>query len=270
MEGTRVAKKEGGGKLPWIITGGVVCALAAAYLGLCAFAMGREAILPNVSVAGINVSNMTQEQAEKKVEDLLSQRGGDVTVNLNYWADGECLIQESLSGADVVVDVEESVRAARQVGHGSFFTAGPRLAGHMLGMSAQLPLVLPENEPAQEELIDRMKRAVADATEDHGYQIEGDRLVMTKGTPIPTVDWDGARTDVGESIQRAFQTLFDTELNKMNSGIDLSVSQNEAADPDFEAIHQEVYTEPKDAALDLENMEITDHAVGVDFDVRDL
>ena len=63
MEGQRVAKKEGGGKLPWIITGTVVGVLAAAYIGVCAWASGREAILPNVSVAGVVVSNMSAEQA---------------------------------------------------------------------------------------------------------------------------------------------------------------------------------------------------------------
>ena len=34
--------------------------------------------------------------------------------------------------------------------------------------------------------------------------------------------------------------------------------------------HRAVYTEPKDASLDLESMQITDHAVGVDFDVQQL
>ena len=34
MEGSRVAKKEGGSKLPWIIAGSVAGVLAAAYLGI--------------------------------------------------------------------------------------------------------------------------------------------------------------------------------------------------------------------------------------------
>ena len=38
MDGQRVDKSAGGGKLPWIITGTVVGLLAAAYLGTCAWA----------------------------------------------------------------------------------------------------------------------------------------------------------------------------------------------------------------------------------------
>ena len=78
MEGSRVAKGEGGGKLPWIIAGLVIGALAAAYLGLCAWAMSRNTILPNVSVAGIDVSNMTLEQAENAVRTAVEQRGEHV------------------------------------------------------------------------------------------------------------------------------------------------------------------------------------------------
>ena len=67
MEGRRLEKKEEGGgkKLPWIITGAVAGTLAAAYLGLCAWAVSRDTILPNVSVAGVDVSNLTVEQARQ-------------------------------------------------------------------------------------------------------------------------------------------------------------------------------------------------------------
>ena len=121
MEGQRIAKKEGGGgKLPWIITGSVVGVLAAAYIGTCAWASGRDAILPNVSVAGIDVSNMVVEQARSTVQSAVTERGKDITLTLSYED-----LEERLSGADVAVDVAESVRAARQIGHENFLPAGP-------------------------------------------------------------------------------------------------------------------------------------------------
>ena len=83
MEGQRVAKG-GGSKLPWIITGTVAALLAAAYLGVCAWASGKDAILPNVSVAGIDVSNMLVEQAQEKIEAAVDQRASDVILTLSY------------------------------------------------------------------------------------------------------------------------------------------------------------------------------------------
>ena len=100
MDGQRVAKKEGGGKLPWVITGAVVGLLAAAYIGTCAWASEKDASLPNVSVAGIDVSNMVVEQARSTVQSAVTERGKDITLTLSYED-----LEERRSGADVAVDV---------------------------------------------------------------------------------------------------------------------------------------------------------------------
>ena len=78
MDGQRIAKKEGGSKLPWIVTGVTVGVLAAAYIGLCAWAGSRQTILPNVTVAGVDVSNMTIDQAQAAVDAALRRAGGSV------------------------------------------------------------------------------------------------------------------------------------------------------------------------------------------------
>ena len=66
MDGQRIAKSEGSRKRGWIIAGAAASVLAAAYLTTCAWVSGKDAILPNVSVAGIDVSNMLVEQARAK------------------------------------------------------------------------------------------------------------------------------------------------------------------------------------------------------------
>lgn len=198
MDGQRVDKSAGGGKLPWIITGTVVGLLAAAYLGTCAWAAGRDTILPNVSVAGIDVSGMTSEQARATVEDTVARQGKDISLSLTYED-----LEEELDVSKLAVDAARSAQEAWNVGHDNFLTGGPRLVGHMLGMSSQLPLALPEEEPAQAELMERMEQAVSAAVEDHGYQVEGDQLVMTKGAPVTTVNWDDAKAQMEEKLQQA-------------------------------------------------------------------
>ena len=265
MDGQRVDKSAGGGKLPWIITGSVVGLLAAAYLGTCAWAAGRDTILPNVSVAGIDVSGMTSEQARAAVEDTVARQGKDISLSLTYED-----LEEELDVSKLAVDAARSAQEAWDVGHDNFLTGGPRLVGHMLGMSSQLPLALPEEEPAQAELMERMEQAVSAAAEDHGYQVEGDQLVMTKGAPVTTVNWEEAKDQMEEKLQQAFVERFSGKSDAVDATVALSATQSETQEPDFEAIHREVYAEPKDAALDLDSMEITDHTVGVDFNVDDL
>lgn len=265
MEGQRVDKSKGGSKLPLIISGAVVGVLAAAYLGVCAWASGRDVILPNVSVAGIDVSNLTVEQAKATIESTVAQQGKHITLSLTYND-----LAESLNASEVAVDAAQSAQNAWNAGHGTFLTAGPQLLSHMMGASSQLPIALPENEPAQAELINRMERTVSNAMADHGYQVEGDKLVMTKGAPITTINWENVKAEMAETLQDAFEERFSGRSETVNQTIPLSASQSQQRDPDFEAIHRDVYVEPKDASLDLESMEITDHAVGIDFDVQTL
>lgn len=264
MDGQRVAKKEGGGgKLPWIITGTVVGVLAAAYIGTCAWASARSTILPNVSAAGVDVSNMTVEQAKSAIASTMEQKGGDFPLIMTYED-----IEERLTLDQLAVDAGQSAQNAWDIGRGNFFTGGPQLVGHMLGMSSEVPVVLPEDDPAVTGLLDRMKERIDAATEDHGYQVEGDRLVMTKGAPVITIDWETEKADLFDhSLPRAFQTLVE---GGDEYRVTFQASQSDQEEPDFDAIHREVYTEAKDASLDLESMQITDHAVGVDFDVEAL
>lgn len=267
MEGQRIAKTEGGGgKLPLVIAGAVVGVLAAAYLGVCAWASGREVILPNVSVAGVDVSNLTVEQARNTVEAVAGQAGRDITLTLDYEG-----LERSFYGGGDVVDAAQSAQDAWSVGHGNFLTGGPRLLGHFLGASSQVPLALSAENSALDDFVADMEQAVAGATEDNGYQLEDDRLVMTKGAPIAVIDWEQVLIDVRQSIQDAFAERISGEDGPVERTLTLSASQSsEGADPDFEAIHREVHTEPVDAALDLDTMEIIDHVVGVDFDIQAL
>lgn len=267
MEGQRVAKTEGGGgKLPLIIAGAAVGVLAAAYLGVCAWASGREAILPNVSVAGVDVSNLTVEQARNTVEAVAGQAGPDITLTLDYEG-----LEKSFYGDGKVVDAAQSAQDAWNVGHENFLAGGPQLLGHMLGASSQVPLALSAEDSALDDFVADMEQAVTGATEDSGYQLEDGRLVMKKGASVAIIDWEQVLLDVRQSIQDAFAERLGGEDGPVERILTLSASRNsEGADPDFEAIHREVYTEPVDAALDLDTMEITDHVVGVDFDVQAL
>lgn len=69
--------------------GAVLAGVAAAvvlcgYLGLCAWAGGRDAILPHVSISGLDVSGMTQDQAADALKNALAEESGDpITLNIS-------------------------------------------------------------------------------------------------------------------------------------------------------------------------------------------
>lgn len=86
------------------------------YLGLCAWAGGRDAILPHVSISGLDVSGMTQDQAADALKNALAEESGD-PITLNISCEGW---SGQLSAADLAVDQEATVQAAMQAGEGPF------------------------------------------------------------------------------------------------------------------------------------------------------
>lgn len=263
MEGNRVAAKESGRKsLPWIIAGGVVAVLVGAYLGLCSWAMSRDTMAPNVSVAGVDVSNMTLEQAETTVAAALRQKGEDISLTLSYDS-----ISAAMNGGDISIDTVQSVQKAWETGHGNFLTSGFQLLSHMMGASSQVPLSIPEDEPALKNLIDDMARKVAESSDTPGYELEGDRLVMTKGAPVLSVDWAQVRTQAEQALMDAFAERMSQETGRVDKTVELQASEGEVTEPDFDAIYAALAVEAKDAQLDPQTMEVSEETVGLDFDL---
>lgn len=266
MEGSRVEKKEGGSKsLPWIIAGVVAAVLAGAYLGLCGWAMSRDTMAPNVSVAGVDVSDMTLEQAETTVAAALRQKGEDISLTLSY--DG---ISAAMNGGDISIDTAQSARKAWETGRGNFLTSGFQLLSHMLGASSQVPLSIPEDEPALKDLIDDMARKVAASSDTPGYEVEGDRLVMTKGSPVLSVDWAQVRAQAEQALIDAFAERMSRETGRVDRTVRLQASEGEITEPDFDAIYAALAAEAKDAQLDPQTMEVSEEATGLDFDLEAL
>lgn len=265
MEGNRVAKKEGGSALPWIVAGVLIAVLAGGYLGLCALAQSRDTILPNVSVAGVNVSDMTAAQAKTAVEAALRREGSDITLTLRYED-----TSSQMNAGDMAMDAGQSVQEAYQLGRENFFTSGAKLLSHMLGASEDVPVSIPEDDPALGELIDEMSRAVAGKDADPGYELRGDRLFMTKGAPVLTVDWEKVRTDVERELQQVLTQRLTQGSAQKDVTVQIEAAKSEVEEPDFQAIHDALATEAKDAQLDPVTSEISDHQTGLDFDVNAL
>lgn len=123
MDGARVQKKSGGkpGPAVWV-PAAILAVLLAAYLGLCGWVSASDTILPNVTAAGLDLSGMTQAEAEQAINENLSvaqQAGSGWAVDLS--CDGYI---GTLDGSSFQVDAASLAQASLSVGRGSFFTGG--------------------------------------------------------------------------------------------------------------------------------------------------
>ena len=258
MEGARMQKAPGGRKRSWIVLAAVLAVLLCAYLGLCAWA-GAQGVLPNVTAGGLDLSGMSEEQAALALEEAAAQAAPGLWVELRYgdWSG-------TLTGEDVEVDCQRAVRAAWAVGRDSFFLQGAGWLAHRLGITATETELDISLTPSAQALLDEADREEGSVTGAQ-YMVEGEALVVTKGVTGVAVD----RAKAGESISAAFRAAFAAAFaggSPERQTVELSGQEAAPGALDFEAIHQELYTQARDAQVDPETYQATDHVVGVDFD----
>ena len=269
MSGQRIEKTPKGehkkGRKGAVLAGVAAAVVLCGYLGLCAWAGGRDAILPHVSISGLDVSGMTQDQAADALKNALAEESGD-PITLNISCEGW---SGQLSAADLAVDQEATVQAAMQAGEGPFLLRGGQYLAHLLGAGSQVELALQDQQPALTALLEDMERQVGDVTMAH-WQVSGQTLELTKGVTGLAADEDQAVQLLHQALDQGFAQKFDQGEQNVTVDVDLPVTQTPPQEPDFDAVHQDVYTEPKDAALDGTTHEIVSESVGLDFDPAQL
>lgn len=88
----------------------ILAVLLAAYLGLCGWVSASDTILPNVTAAGLDLSGMTQAEAEQAINENLSvaqQAGSGWAVDLS--CDGYI---GTLDGSSFQVDAASLAQAS--------------------------------------------------------------------------------------------------------------------------------------------------------------
>ena len=268
MEGQRVQKMPGGPQKGLIIAGVAAAVHLAAYLGLCAWVGASNAILPNVSIAGVDVSGMTAEQAQAALEQAVADSGKDIAVTLNYknWSG-------SLTAADLEMDWGWIAERALAQGRTNFLTQGAQYLAHLAGQSGPISLTRggSDSQPALNSLLDQADREVGGTVTLAAYQVSGDRLEMTKGVTGVAIDREQTWPEVMDAFDKGFQRKFGQgESGAVSEEVALSVAETPPQEPEFEGVWRELYTEPESARMDPDTYEIPDHVVGVDFSVAAL
>lgn len=260
--GRRVAErppkqKRSGKKLALIVLLVVVLALGAGYTGLCA-AAGGGTLLPNTSIAGVDVGGMGRDAASAALEEALP--GLLSGSSAQFLCDGKTY---TVQGDDPTVqaDAAAAVDAAlAEQSSGGFFVRGWRYLSALLG-GQRLPLTVTiTGTPAA---VTQAVEECADPEAQTTWEVTDTELVLHKGVTGRTID-TAALIDALE--ERLGQSVSVTDADA--APIETQVTTAPPADPDFDAIRAEIAVEPADAYLDKETREVVPSVTGVDFDTE--
>lgn len=236
------------GSVGLIAAAAAAAAVLGAYLGVCAFASSYHKILPNTAVAGVDVGRMTLAEAGQRLDEQLPQVYGESAVTFlcdgkEYQVSGKALQADGAASAQIAL--EQSLPRG-------FFSAGTRYIGALLSRRNVAPVLSFPLVP------DGVADALKDSTDPHThteYEITQDAIRFTKGTTGRTID-----------AQALMDQILDCFARKdYSTRPEIDVITAPPAQPDFDAIYNEVFVPKGDAYFDKDSGVIVAEVTGVSF-----
>ena len=258
--GKRLAKPDGEAKKSrrgLLAAGILVAVLVAGYLGLCTWVGASGTTLPGTTAGGVELGGLTRDQVERRLDEELKQSytGKEITLQVDGTSQSY-----TVSGSVLDVDTSAVTDAACGLSQGNFFSRGWRLIQSLLGGNdIEVPLSYTQEGEAQvDALLTQIESELGGGVQETTWEVQGDQLVFHMGTPGRAFDLSNTKADILEAF-----------AGESQEPLVLSTVTTDPADVDVEAVHDQVYAEVQNAALDKETFEITPSVTGLDFQVAD-
>ncbi len=242
-----------------IIAGIVVVVLAAGFIAAGFYVDGVDTVFPNVSVAGVELADLTQEEARQALIDAgYEDSTNNVSVTVNF-PDGDTM---TVSGEDAGIRLlaGSAAETAYLYGKdGSFFA---NELCYIKSLFTKVDLDRSGESTVNEENIRAIVNAYTDAynekSMEDAYTINSDSIEVVKGTGGILADAD----DVYELVMSAFP-----ESAASNTPVTVDYTMDAESELDFQNIYDRIYIEPVSAVYDEETYAVTESVTGVSFDI---
>ena len=236
-----------------IIVISVLLILMIVCTGFALLNINNTKIMSGVTIDGINVKGLTQEEAEVKVTEKVQENlNKDIVFKAE---DFEYSIK--LSQLEVEYDIQNAVYSAYKIGReGNIFSNNFNIVKTML-KGKNIYLESTYNEKLLDDIVSDISAKVPNAVTNSDYYIENNKLNIAKGKAGNSIDKDKTKNIIIDIIK-----------NNDRQEIQLDMIYVEPDEIDIDKIYNEVYTEPQNAYYTKDPFEIFPHVNGVNFDIE--
>ena len=209
-------------------------------------------IIEGVSVNGINLSGLTTDEATQKLTDEFSKKL-DATLTLSCGDYNSELIpsQDIEANYDISAAVEKAYSIGRS---GNLIQNNYEILVSLLA-TQKITVNLQYNSEKLDAYIDNISTQIPGLVEQPSYYIEDSNLIIVKGNSGIQLLQDETKNLVLSNID----TLADS------NSIEMPTQNVEPNEIDINKIHEEVYSEPKNAYIIQEPFELSVGSSGTDF-----
>lgn len=249
-ENKKVEKKKT--MLPIIIGSVLVIFLLVFSVIFSLISINNENILDNVSIMGIDVSNMSKEKAKEAVTEVItSKMQEELTLKKD---DYETSLNANQINAQF--DIDSAINEAYNVGRdGNIITNNYGILGTWL-FGKKIECNFNFGEESLNKKIDDISSKLPGAVVQNSYYIEDDELIIVKGKPGIAIKKDELKENILAKVKA------------VNKKYEITTIPTEEVEPDainLEQIRNEIYKEPQDAYVSKNPTTVHTHVNGVDF-----
>lgn len=214
----------------------------------------NEKIISRIKINGINVSNLTINEAYDKVKKDLNEK---ISKNITL-KNGEYETTISLEQLEVKYNIIEGINEAYKIGRNKniIISNYQVLFTKILGKKIEKQIIL--NDEELNKIIDDISAKIPDVIVESSYDIEGSELIISSGKPGIQVKKEELKNRIVKEIEK--------QVKGKNVGtIEIPTQEKEPQKIDIEKIRQEIYKEPQDAYYEEEPFKLYKEIDGVDF-----
>ncbi|MCD8018450.1 MAG: VanW family protein [Clostridiales bacterium] len=231
----------------------ILAVLCVGYLIACT-TVKDGTIVRNVTVNGVDVGGLTEEEAAGKIQEQFEADYTDTVLNISAI---QVTYQVRVFSC-LAMDSQAAATEAMEYGHGSFLIRGlavlkAEIFGHKIVMNPHIV-----DEESLVACLSASGLLSVDTTVQTTYEVTSDSLIITKGVTGVYVDQEGLIEMIDQAVASAdYETLIVSPTIEGN-----------VDDIDIQAIYDEIHTKKSDATLDPDNdYQIVKSVRGVSFDV---
>ena len=221
------------------------------------FNMNNEKILKGISILGIDISDLTVEEAKTKINNAIEERFKDENNNLILKI-GENETSVTANTFNAKFDIDNAVIEADNIGrNGNILTNNYSILFTKLFKKEIKPRLYLDDSLLSDTIKD-INSKMKDAVVDNSYYIEKNNLIIVKGKAGYTIKTEELKEKIYEQISN-IHTNYQT--------IEIPVEYKAPEPINLQKIHEEIYKEPQDAYVEKNPTVVHPEVNGVDFKI---
>ncbi len=212
----------------------------------------NETIFSGISVQGIDVSNLTIDEAKKKVSSIIGNHiSEEISLQHN---DFQTVILPEQFG--VSFDVDNAVEQAYYIGKSDNLIKNNYTILSLLLKNYNISPSINYDEDLLNSLIDSINAQLPDRVVNPGYSIDGTNLVITSGKDGILI----SSSDLKDEI-----LSFLNDISSKNETINIPVNNVGAEPINLDAIYKDIFKLPVDASYTINPYVVYPSSNGLDF-----